>query len=142
MMPRVNWKFALVTVLVLAGLYIATTNNESDGGSAAESGCVSVLRSTLDAIEEGLIVQGGGSLSNGRAKQGGDWWYVAAEINGPGLEKLGDVGVWAMPDPNDPGPIIMAEGFAREFSQWGTQTGAENLGVWQTLTAQAAAECV
>ena len=40
------------------------------------------------------------------------------------------------------GPILMAEGFAPEFSQWGTQTGAENSGVWQTSTAHDAADCL
>lgn len=114
-------------------------------GGSATTDCEPVPRTTLDAIEDGLTVQGGGSLSTGRAKEGTDWWYVAAEIDGPGLEEDGDIGVWAMPAPDEPGPIFAAEAFAREFSDWGTAGTAEtleqNLGVSRS-EARDAADCL
>lgn len=137
-----RWLPLIVLGLVIAAFLASQRGGSGDrAGNADSPACVSVPRTTLDAIEEGLTISGGGSLTRGGALRSGDWWYVAAEIDGGGLEGAGDVGVWAMPDYRDPGPIIMADGFAREFSQWGTQTGAENLGVWMGAALDAQ-DCV
>ncbi len=133
----------LVGALVIAGIVVAISNGVRDtpnDGSSRRDTCVAVPRSTVKAIEEGLTVRG--ALVIARAAKAGEWWYVAAEIDGPGLKGSGDVGVWAMPDYLEPGPIIMAEGFAREFTQWGTQAGAENFGVWRHPAVREAAGCL
>ena len=78
----------------------------------------------LSAIEQGLTVTGGGSLSNGQVVRSDDFenvYFVAAQIEGEGMED--SVGVWATNDPGGDGTIFSAEGFAREFSDWGDGPG-------------------
>lgn len=131
-----------VVVLVLIGVGVALGNDSRR--ESAGNDCVSVPRSTLDAIEDGFVIEGG-SLSRGQAWEGSDWWYVAAEIDAPGLEGSGDVGVWAVPSPSNPGPIYVANAVAREFTEWGVAGSADaleaNLGVSRS-DARVAAGCV
>ena len=42
----------------------------------------------------------------------------AAEIDGPGLEGTGDVGVWATNDPAGGGSILAVDDTAKERSSW------------------------
>ena len=110
----------IVGLLVILGIGIALS---SGSGRVNPSDCVAVSRSTLDAIEEGLIHEGS-ALGYGFAMQAGDWWYVVSRISGPGE---GNVGAWAVPDPANPGPIYAVDGFARNFSQWGTAGDIETM---------------
>lgn len=47
-------------------------------------------------------------------------YLIAAEIDGPGVEGAGEVGVWATNDPRDPVTIYAVDGYAGEFSDWAT----------------------
>jgi len=117
----------LVAVLALAFLVLglAIWGSISSGPSTAGGNCESVSADFLDGIETGLTVQGGGSLGAASAVKSGDFesvWFVAAEINGSGMEGSGEVGVWATnSDPSGPvsGTIYAVNGFATEFSDWG-----------------------
>jgi hypothetical protein len=46
-------------------------------------------------------------------------YFVAAEIQGLGLEGDGDVGVWATNSKRAEGLILAVDGVAQEFSDWG-----------------------
>lgn len=48
-------------------------------------------------------------------------WFIAAEIDGPGIEDEGEVGIWATnadPDGSSLGTVFAVNGFAQEFSTW------------------------
>jgi hypothetical protein len=79
----------------------------------------------VDAISTGLV--GGTNLSAARMVKDPERqnvWLIAAEINGPGIESAGDVGVWATNNPDDPGTIFAVDSFAGEFSSWGRMPDA------------------
>jgi hypothetical protein len=108
--------------LVIAVLLIAC------GSPSDMSRCERASDVLLGAIETGLTVTAGGSLRSGFGVRSDDFervWFVAAEIDGPGMEDAGDVGVWATntaPDVQnaaDIGLIFAVDGFAQEFSDWG-----------------------
>lgn len=94
------------------------------GGTQAPNRCVSVSAELVDAIETGLTVSGGGTLGAAQAVKSNDFeqaWFVAAEIRGPSLD---EVGVWATNGLTaGDGLIFAADGFAKEFSDWGDGPG-------------------
>lgn len=102
------------------------------GCTGASERCEPVSPTYLAGIEEGLMVTGDGSLRNGQAVRSEDYervWFVAAEIDGSGIEGNDVVGVWATngdPSASEFGLIFAVDAFAREFSDWGT---GEDLGL-------------
>lgn len=121
----------------------------SCGGGADEESlarCNPAERSVLNAIESGLTVTRGGTLSAGEAVKSNDKdvWFVGAEIDGPGLEEDGDVGVWAVtenPSEEDfAGGIHAVDSTAREFSDWGT--AGQPLFTMEDEGAQVAEDCL
>ena len=92
--------------------------------------CIPVAKALVRAIQSGLTVDGGSLRREAFAVRSDDSneviedvWMVAAELDAPGLEGVGDVGVWATTkDPtnaSDLGLILRANGIAGEFSDWG-----------------------
>jgi len=85
--------------------------------------CERASRKLLDAIATGLEVSGGGGrLTRGYVVKSGEFarvYMVAAEIDGPGLQDDGDVGVWATNSKTPDGMIFAIDGAAQEFSDWG-----------------------
>lgn len=96
-------------------------------GSQGESRCIPVVKQLLRQIESGLATDGEGRLRDQSfAVKSRDYekvWMVAAEIDAPGLEGIGDIAVWGTnEDPSKKGSsglIIRANGLAAEFSDWG-----------------------
>jgi hypothetical protein len=83
--------------------------------------CSPASPALLSAISQGLTVQGGGTLQAGYTVKSADYekvWMVAAEINGAGMDGVGDVGLWATNDLNGAGMIFAVDGMANEFSDW------------------------
>jgi hypothetical protein len=86
-----------------------------------------VAKQLVRQIESGLTTDGKGRLRNEAfAVKSNDYekvWMVAAEIDAPSLQGVGDVGVWGTnEDPSkktSSGLIIRANGMAAEFSDWG-----------------------
>ncbi|MGI8774470.1 MAG: hypothetical protein ACR2KQ_05570 [Actinomycetota bacterium] len=95
--------------------------------SQVDSRCVPVAKQLVRQIESGLTTDGKGRLRNEAfAVKSNDYekvWMVAAEIDAPSLQGVGDVGVWGTnEDPSkktSSGLIIRANGMAAEFSDWG-----------------------
>jgi hypothetical protein len=82
--------------------------------------CTSASRTLLDRIEAGLTVQGGGSLPKGVTMRSSDFesvYFVAAEIDGPGMDGPGEIGLWAT-NRLDSGLTIAVDAIAVEFSDW------------------------
>lgn len=95
----------------------------------AEARCVDVPRDAMDRISEGLT--GDVRLTSAVAVRSGDYeevYMIAGELDGPGLEGEGDVGVWASNSLEPGGGLTLAvDGVANEFSDWpdGGGTDAE-----------------
>ncbi len=83
--------------------------------------CESAPRMLLDAIESRLRFDSH-SLRDGFIVRSDDWpaiWFVAAEIDGSGLEEQGRVGVWATDDASlGAGSILAVDYPAQVFSGW------------------------
>jgi len=82
----------------------------------------------LQAIESGLNYSGG-SLREGWAVKSKDFksvYFIAAEMDGPGFEGDGDIGLWSS-NSLDNGMIMSINHMAQEFSDWpaGKDTDAE-----------------
>lgn len=95
--------------------------------SDPDSRCKPVAEQLLRQIEFGLTTNGKGRLRNDafavRSRDYEKVWMVAAEIDAPGLEGVGDVGVWGTnEDPSrktSSGLVLRANAIAAEFSDWG-----------------------
>ena len=88
--------------------------------------CIPVPRVRMRGIETGLTVRGGSLRKEAFAVRSDDYkkvWMMAAELDAPGLEGIGDVAVWATnQDPtrtDEYGLTVRANGIAAEFSDWG-----------------------
>ena len=84
--------------------------------------CEKVSSALLNAIAEGLIVSGGGTLREGYAVKSKDFnqvYMVAADIQGTGMEGNSEIGVWATNSLDGSGLILAVDGLAKEFSDWG-----------------------
>ena len=84
--------------------------------------CEELGPALTEALATSLTVQGGGTIRSARAARSDAHeraYYVTAEIDGPGLESTGDVGLWATNSLTDPGLIFSVNSMAREFSSWG-----------------------
>lgn len=81
-----------VVVSTFALAFLAVTS------ASAQDRCQSVPDGKLQDIKSGLTVDGEGSISDGAAVRSDAFerlYFIAAEIDGPGLEGSGDIGVWA-----------------------------------------------
>ena len=114
-------------ILLTAAFMLAACGGggSGDAGGGTANRCESVPAAAVDAIEAGMTVSGGGSLSRAQAVRSNDFekvWFVAAEIDGPGMEGAGDIGVWVTNDVNGGGTIGAVDGFAHQFSDWGVRS--------------------
>lgn len=86
--------------------------------------CLPVAPAVLDLIASRLTVAGGGTLRNAQAVKSDEHqnvYYIAADIQGAGLEGGSDIGVWASNriEALDIGVLIMTvDATAKEFSDW------------------------
>lgn len=130
-------RFALLMALG-AALTACGGSGSADGGGTADGGgapaadtpearsarCAPASSVLVSAIESGLTVNGGGSLSNAYIVRSDDFenvHFVAAQIEGEGM---GDsAGVWATNGPDGTGSIFAADSMATEFSDWGSGPG-------------------
>lgn len=128
-------KAIVVIVIVVAALAVIGSlsrtptstgggGNGTGGNGGTSSRCDTASTALVDAIESGLTVTGGGSLSNAQIVKSDDYenaYFVAARIEGEGMADA--VGVWSTNDPAGGGSIFAADSFARQFSDWGPGPG-------------------
>jgi hypothetical protein len=106
-MPRLLLIGALALALACAG-----------GGGDKTAACRPAGAKVVAAIETGLTVSGGGSLTDAKSVLTGSDGFtqlIAARIVGTGLTDT--VGVWATGDTG--APIVALDAYAKEFSDWG-----------------------
>ena len=126
-------RLAAIGLAVGIGISACTTAADPSGASRApdSSRCEAVPAHTVLAIEEGLTVNGGGSLRAARMVRSADFervWFVAADLQGPGLNGPADIGVWATNNQGATGSSYFAvDGVAKEFSDWGDAGGRFSL---------------
>ena len=109
-------------ILILAALMVVVLACTEAGANAD---CKTPQQSVVNAITEGLET---GSLRGAMAVKSTDFanvWFVAADIQRPGLDGTDDVAIWAIggdvTSPSwKPSGIFSADAMAREFSNWGT----------------------
>jgi hypothetical protein len=98
-----------------------TQEQSASESQGSEPSCQRASRRLLAAIETGLEVTGGGRLRRGYVVRSTDFdkvYMVAADIQGPGLEAAGDIGVWATNSRRGAGAIYAVNSVAQEFSDW------------------------
>jgi hypothetical protein len=104
---------------VVFGLILAACGGKASSRPAVVD-CQAAPNAIVEAIETGLL--GGTRLSRTamvRDPERSNVWLVAGEIDGPGVEEQGDVGVWATNNPQDPGTVYAVDPYADQFSDWG-----------------------
>lgn len=110
------------------------------------SRCESVPADIVAGIESGLTVAGGASLRGAKAVRSQDYqkvWFVAADIQGDGMEGNSQIAVWATNSIASAGAgmIFAADGLAKEFSEWGAAGIGDQFSVTDEGVAEAK-ECV
>jgi hypothetical protein len=116
---------SLGTVLLMFFVWMLLSgcvDNSSQAGATAASRCLAVPASMVQVLTDGLTVRGGGTISSTaavRSRAFENMYFIAAEIDGPGLERTGDVGVWASNRlEGGQGLVLAVNGIANEFSVW------------------------
>lgn len=123
-MRRFATNLALTAALTACGTTGDAGGGDAGGGEPESSRCARASAALVSAIETGLTVTGGGSLSNAFVVKSDDFEnasFVAAQIEGEGMDDT--VGVWSTNDPDGGGSILSADAFAAEFSDWGDGPG-------------------
>ena len=97
------------------------TDEGGEDVAGESSRCEAVSDDLLAAIGSGL--DGGGlTLREGqavRSEEREEVWFVAADIEGPGLEGTSDIAVWATNSLEVGGGLILSvDALAQEFSVW------------------------
>ena len=111
-------------------LLLVRSLSGDDETSPAPSSCLPVAQSLSAEIQEGVDQRW--TIRTDRAVRSGDFesvYFVAADIEGPGVEDDDGIAVWAIVGDIDPfrGLINSVPGFATEFSDWpdGSTTDAQ-----------------
>lgn len=115
-----------VGVVAIAAITVVAVSFSGIGSNESGGRCEPVAREVAAGIAEGLTVQGGGSLRNVQAVKSNDFndvWFVAADLEGAGLDGTDDIGVWATNSITRVASIFAADSVAKEFSDWGDAGG-------------------
>jgi hypothetical protein len=144
----------------LVCLFLASGCGEDDDDGSGSGGgetagqeapasdrCDAAPKPLVDAIATGLTVQGGGTLRQAQAVKSEDFervYFVSAEIDGAGMEGLGDIGTWAKSGPLRVGGglILSVDPAAIEFSDWGDGGKTDAQLSMEDDGAEASRECV
>jgi hypothetical protein len=125
---RGRWPWVLGGVVLVALFVVALLTQVPQSESDVRSiRCTFVSGVFVTELESALTVSGGGSLRAAYAVRSNDFekvWFIAAEIQGLGMEGDDEVAIWATnipPGSGTPSGMIFAvNGFAEEFSVWPT----------------------
>jgi len=114
---------ALIALPFLAGGTLAQTPKP------AHERCIIPDQPVIDWIELGLYPDDGTHLRHVWAVKSDDFenvWFVAADLEGPGMEGDGEIAIWATnalasdgkPQPDGGGFVWWANHMAEEFADW------------------------
>jgi hypothetical protein len=115
---------AILTVLAASLTLALATGSARPATRQAGTRCVRVRATVVQRISAGLNT--GIHLRAARAVRSHDYstvWFVAANLQGPGLAAREDIGVWATDRLGTSGLTFSGNAVAREFSDWGPGPG-------------------
>lgn len=127
-MPRILTLTALFVALLQIGTPAATPS-ASPTPEPVHERCIVAPAATVAWIGEGLYEDDGTSLRNAWAVKSDDFknvWFVAADLEGPGLEDDDEIALWATDaieedgtaDPIGGGLVVSVNNVAEAFSDW------------------------
>lgn len=132
--------------LIAVGTLACGPAADDEKASAADVDCLDVSAQTVEKIESGLTVQGGGSLQDARAVRSGahrSAYFVSADLEGPGLEGPGHLATWIVTELEGPGGMVLAvSGQAKEFSDWGDASTTDARATMSDPGARESQACV
>jgi endonuclease YncB( thermonuclease family) len=94
------------------------------GAHEAQLRCEEVPQEIVEAIATGILPETGATLRGAQAVKSKDFekvWFVAADLEDPGLDGTDQIGVWATNNIQHAGGglIFAVDGFAQQFTDWG-----------------------
>ena len=136
---------SVAAFIIFMVLVTSCTEGEAQPDTQAAV-CLDVPSELVDGIATGLTVSGEGMLTHAQAVRSQDYqriFFVAAEINGPGLSGNGDIGLWVTNSLEAGGGLIFAvDAMANEFSDWGDGRTTSSAFSLSDHGAREAMECV
>lgn len=132
--------------LIAVGAFACAPAADDEEASAADVDCLDVPAHTVEKIESGLTVQGGGSLRDARAVRSGahrSAYFVSADLEGPGLEGPGHLATWIVTELEErAGMVLSVSGQAKEFSDWGDASTTDARATMSDHGARESRACV
>lgn len=119
---RRDWGIAVVAVVILIVIVVVVRRgDDSDGGGpAAEATCQvapsSVVGKIAGGLEDGLSLR---RAYYAPASRGPEWYFVAGDLEGPGLEGNDEIATFATSDLGGGGLTFAVDAVANEFTDWG-----------------------
>lgn len=98
--------------------------------------CLTVSPELIARLNDGLNINGGGSLTNVQAVKSNDFanaYFISGELYGSGLEERGDVATFLANKLDGTGPTFTADAVATEFSDYPNITTTTLLGEGVTV---------
>jgi hypothetical protein len=134
------WKIVLV-LIVLVGVPVLIWNSIDFSDSTIETAevvaeCLDASQELVVRLNDGLNINGGGSLTNVKAVKSNDFanaYFVSGELYGPGLEEEGDIATFLTNKLDGTGPTFTADNVATEFSDYPNITTTTLLGEGLTI---------
>lgn len=108
-----------------AGLSPVTTNED------LKLRCLPVPAVIAQRLNDGLNINGGGSIRNLQAVKSNDFasvYFISGDLQGSGLEGEGDIATFATNKMDETGLTLSVDAVATEFSDW-PDVATTNLGV-------------
>ncbi len=132
----------LVTAVSLIGvvLFVIFIFNVSEQDTALspvisnedlKSRCLPVPAVIAQRLNDGLNINGGGSIRNLQAVKSNDFesvYFISGDLQGSGLEGEGDIATFATNKMDETGLTLSVDAVATEFSDW-PDVSTTNLGV-------------
>jgi hypothetical protein len=119
------------------------------GGSSAkqEERCLDVPLGIVGAIAAGIDFTTSAEPRGAQAVKSGDFetvWFVAADLEGPGLDGEGDIGVWATNNIElaGMGTIMAVNEVAQDFTDWPDADSTDAAITMSADGAEEARDCV
>ena len=125
-------KTQLVAYVTFAATLLVAVGCGESFDEADLARCETPPASLVADIEDGLTISGGGSLRTAQAVRSNDQpdtYFLAADLEGPGLDGVGPIAVWGVNGDlmrgEGSGFIRWANGTAFKFSEWGAALTGE-----------------
>lgn len=128
LLPFFIWIGKMIYTEIVTDTSPVTTSNNTEIAR-----CLSVPESIVRRLNDGLNINGGGSITNLQAVKSNDFesvYFISGILNGPGLGRDTDLVTFVTNklDSSGTGLTLSAEAVAAEFSDW-PDIATTNLGV-------------